>query len=136
MELIRQVLAVSAVLLLLAASLWWLRRKGLARHFSGGSRKHALQAVERLMLGPQHSLHLVRLAGRGLLVGTSPAGCAGLERFEWASLESRLPAGDPEARWCPAGRRGPGDWRFFFNWPPGRLPPLRRPGSLPARRVR
>jgi flagellar biogenesis protein FliO len=97
MELIRQVLAVSAVLLLLAASLWWLRRKGLARHFSGGSRKHALQAVERLMLGPQHSLHLVRLAGRGLLVGTSPGGCAVLESFEWASLESRLPAGTPEA---------------------------------------
>ena len=98
MELIRQVFAVSAVLLLLAASLWWLRRKGIVRQGSGGSRKHALQAVERLMLGPQHSLHLVRLAGRGLLVGTSPAGCAVLESFAWDTLETRLPAGTPEAR--------------------------------------
>src|ERR1019366_5161189 len=98
MELIRQVLAVSAVLSLLAASLWWLRRKGLVRHSAGGSKTHALQTVERLMLGPQHSLHLVRLAGRGLLVGTSPGGCAVLESFEWTSLESRSPAGTPEAR--------------------------------------
>jgi|HubBroStandDraft_1064217.scaffolds.fasta_scaffold68098_3 flagellar biogenesis protein FliO len=98
MEVIRQVLAVGAVLLLLAASLWWLRRKGLVRHGSSGSRKNALQAVERLMLGPQHSLHLVRLAGRGLLVGTSPAGCAVLESFEWASLEPESPARTKEVR--------------------------------------
>jgi flagellar biogenesis protein FliO len=97
METIRQVFAVSAVLSLLAAALWWLRRKGLVRHGARGTRKHSLQAVERLMLGPQHSLHLVRLAGRGLLVGTSPAGCAVLESFEWASLETRLPAGTAEA---------------------------------------
>jgi flagellar biogenesis protein FliO len=98
MELIRQVLAVSAVLLLLAASLWWLRRKGIVRQGGGGSRKNALQAVERLMLGPQHSLHLVRLAGRGLLLGTSPSGCPVLESFEWSSLESRPAVETAEAR--------------------------------------
>jgi flagellar biosynthetic protein FliO len=98
MELTRQMLAVTAVLLLLATALWWLRRRGLVRLGPGSQRKQALQAVERLMLGPQHSLHLVRLAGRGLLVGTSPAGCTVLESFEWANLESRLPAGAPETR--------------------------------------
>ena len=98
MESIRQMLAVSAVLLLLAASLWWLRRKGVAGHFPRSSRQHTLQTVERLMLGPQHSLHLVRLAGRGMLVSTSPAGCAVLESFEWASLESRFSAGPRESR--------------------------------------
>jgi len=98
MEPIRQVLAVSAVLSLLAACLWWLRRKGLVRQGAGGPRKRALQSVERLTLGPQHSLHLVRLAGRGLLVGTSPAGCAVLENFEWTRLESRPAAGAAEAR--------------------------------------
>ena len=75
MELIRQVLTVSAALLPLAACLWWLRRQGRVRHGSGGSRKKARQAVERLSGGPQHSLHLVRLAGHSPLVGTSPAGC-------------------------------------------------------------
>lgn len=98
MELIRQVMAVSSVLLLLGASLWWLRRKGLAQYGkrpSSGARKRTLESVERLALGPQHSLHLVRLAGRALLVGTSPTGCAVLESFEWASVES---AGTPEVR--------------------------------------
>ena len=67
MEAMRQVWAVSAVLAVLAASLWWLRRKGLAR-FRPRGRKPTILAVERLTLGPQHALHLVRLAGRGLLV--------------------------------------------------------------------
>lgn len=92
----RQVLAVSGTMLLLAAFLWWLRRKGVGRPGSRGSHAHDLQAVERLMLGPQHSLHLVRVAGRGLLVGTSPAGCAVLESFAWASLETRRTGVSPE----------------------------------------
>jgi flagellar biogenesis protein FliO len=101
MDPIRQVLTVSAVFSLLAAALWWLRRKGLVRlgaRGSRGSRQQALQAVERIVLGPQHSLHLVRLAERGLLLGTSPAGCAVLESFEWASLKSPLPAAAREVR--------------------------------------
>ena len=95
MEPIRQVCAVSVVLSALAASLWWLRRKGLARYGRRAARRRTLQAVERLPLGPQHALHLVRLAGRGLLVGTSPAGCAVLESFAWPAPE--LPAGAAEA---------------------------------------
>ena len=98
MDAIRQAVAVSVVLSLLAAALWWLRRKGLARYGPAGSRTHSLRAVERLMLGPQHSLHLVRLAGRGLLVSTSPAGCALLDSFDWVSLESRPSAGGQEVR--------------------------------------
>lgn len=98
MEPIRQALGVSAVLLLLASALWWLRRKGVLRYGARGPRKHAFQTVDRLMLGPQHSLHLVRLAGRGLLVGTSPAGCAVLERFDWASLESQTSPTPGEGR--------------------------------------
>jgi len=96
MEPIRQVWAVSVVLSLLAGSLWWLRRKGLARYVPRGRGRETLQAVERLSLGPQHALHLVRLAGRGLLVGTSPAGCAVLESFEWPNPEP--PATGTEAR--------------------------------------
>lgn len=87
MELIREGLAVGVVLLLLSGSLWWMRRKGIAGRLAGGPRRRTLQAVERLMLGPQHSLHLVRLAGRGLLVATSPTGSSVLESFEWDSLE-------------------------------------------------
>ena len=87
MELIRELAAVGGVLLLLGAVLWWLRRKGVAQSGGGGGRVRSLQVVERAALAPQHSLCLVRLAGRGLLVGVSPAGSTVLERFEWDSLE-------------------------------------------------
>jgi flagellar biosynthetic protein FliO len=96
MELIRQMLAIGGVLTLLAASLWWLRRKGLAGYamrLPRGVRQRNLEAVERLPLGPQHSLHLVRLAGRGLLVGISPAGCTVLESFDWTQVDSVRRAG-------------------------------------------
>jgi flagellar biogenesis protein FliO len=91
MESIRQVMAISGVLLLLGAALWWLRRKGLAQYGgrpSTGARKRNLESVERLALGPQHSLHLVRMAGRALLVATSPTGCAVVESTEWSAIES------------------------------------------------
>jgi len=88
MDGIRQVLAVLVVLGLLAAALCWLQRRGLARlRNPRGSRKGALIAADRLVLGPQHSLHLVHVAGRALLVSTSPAGCRLIESFDWASLE-------------------------------------------------
>jgi len=89
---IHQVLAIGMILSLLAGSLWWLRRKGLVRYGSRSGQTQVLQSVERIALGPQHSLHLVRLAGRGLLVGISPAGCVLLESCEWGTLETRRPA--------------------------------------------
>lgn len=40
-----------------------------------------IERLERLVLSPHHSLHLVRVAGRALLVGVSPAGIQVLERI-------------------------------------------------------
>ena len=78
MEAAQQMLAVVAVLGLLGGALWWLRRKGLAsfavRNTARGTRR--MQAIERLALTPQHSLHLVRVGERVLLVAVSPGGCA------------------------------------------------------------
>ena len=82
MEWSEQLLAVTAVLGLLCASLWFLKRKGWART---GFRRSArpgqprLEVIDRLSLTPQHSVHLVRLADRTLLVGLSPQGCNLLE---------------------------------------------------------
>ena len=82
MEWTEQLLAVIVVLGLLCGSLWLLKRKGLART---GFRRSArpgqprLEVIDRLALTPQHSLHLVRLADRTLLVGLSPQGCNLLE---------------------------------------------------------
>lgn len=78
----REVLAVCGVLLMLGAAAAWLRR----RRPAGGARR--LAAVERLPLSPHHTLFLVRVAGRGLLIGVSPAGCAVLEAGEWSRFET------------------------------------------------
>ncbi len=72
-----QILAVVFVLGLLAGVLWLARRRsglpliGRPRR-SGG--EAALTVVGRLPLTPHHSLHLVRVGGRTILVGTHPAG--------------------------------------------------------------
>jgi flagellar biogenesis protein FliO len=88
MDFIPQFTAVGAVLSLLGLTLWWLRRRGFAAvtvKRSGGRR---LACLERLPLSPQHTLHLVRVGSRLLLVSSSPAGCSVVERVQAAELES------------------------------------------------
>lgn len=95
MEIVGQFTAVVAVLALATAISWWLRRRG----FSGSllPRKAAgrrLESVGRLPLGPQQTLHLVRLGERALLVASSPSGCALLETMPWREIEN---TGEPLA---------------------------------------
>jgi flagellar biogenesis protein FliO len=80
MEMMQPLLAVLGVFLLLGASLWWLRHKGLAQFTAGSSRAgRRLELLERLALTPQHSLHLVRVDGRTILIALSPSGCGLVE---------------------------------------------------------
>jgi flagellar biosynthetic protein FliO len=76
MELIEQMIAVAVVLSLLGVTLWVLRRRGFAAlalaHRSGGRR---MECVERLPLGPQQMLYLVRIEDSELLLASSPSGC-------------------------------------------------------------
>jgi flagellar biosynthetic protein FliO len=88
MDLMRQVTAVMTVLALLGALLWVLRRRGCLTRRPPGRR---LETVERLPLTPQHSVCLVRLAGRGILLGLSPSGCTVLESGEWSRYEPARP---------------------------------------------
>jgi hypothetical protein len=44
-----------------------------------GGRPQRMQVLERLALSPQHSLHLVTVDGRTVLVAASPGGCQLLE---------------------------------------------------------
>jgi flagellar biogenesis protein FliO len=88
MELIQQTGAVVAVLALLLLTLWWLRKRGLAGVTLG--RKTAarrLESLERLALGPQHTLHLVRLGGSALLISSSSSGCALIHRAPWQEID-------------------------------------------------
>jgi len=82
MNLIEQLSMVLLVLALLAGVLWTLRNRGFAAfRFAGRQPSSAkrLQVIERLPLTPQHSLHLVRLADRVLLIGVAPSGCTLLD---------------------------------------------------------
>jgi len=84
MESIQQALSVVLVLGLLGGGLWWLRRRGMAQFAfktPGGGRRRTIQVIERTALTPQHSLHLVRVAGRTMLIAASPSGCSILEGF-------------------------------------------------------
>jgi hypothetical protein len=81
MDVLRQVFSVLLVFSLLGAVLWLLRRggkvsfRGLAWKRALGSTK-TMVAVERLSLTPQHTLHIVRIDGRDVLVLTHPQGCS------------------------------------------------------------
>ena len=82
METIPQLLAVCGVLALLLTTVLWLRKRGLATLALPGLRTtgtRKLELVERLSLTAQHSLHLVRVDNRTLLIGVSPTGCSLLE---------------------------------------------------------
>lgn len=86
MEMTDPMPAVAGVLAVLAAALWWLRKKGALRFRPHARRApRRLQAIERLALSPHHALHLVRLDDRAILVAQSPAGLALLEKPENAA---------------------------------------------------
>jgi flagellar biosynthetic protein FliO len=79
---LQQFVIVLAVLGLLCGALWVLKRKGWARTGLRRNREDGqprLEVIDRLPLTPNHSLHLVRLADRTLLIGLSPNGCNLLE---------------------------------------------------------
>lgn len=81
---IGQMAAVAGVLGLLAVTLWGLRRRGLGasvRPRRNGRR--VIENLERLPLGPQHTLHLIRLDKEILLVACSPGGCTVIANRAW-----------------------------------------------------
>jgi flagellar biogenesis protein FliO len=83
-----QVLAVALVAALLAAAMVWLSRRGFAGaagSLLGVRRPRRLEMLDRLSLTPQHSLHLVRLGNRTILLGRSPSGLALLDTAEGRS---------------------------------------------------
>jgi flagellar biosynthetic protein FliO len=88
MELINQVAAVVVVLGALGGMAWWLRRRGpLERPSFRKPAGRRLEILERLPLGPQQTLHLVRMGSKALLVAATPSGCALLDSIEVCALD-------------------------------------------------
>jgi len=82
MSLAQQMASVFGVLAMLIATVILLSKRGRMRinfGIGGSSRVRNMEVIERLPLTPQHSLHLVRMADRFLLLGVSPAGCSLLQ---------------------------------------------------------
>ncbi len=72
MEMFQQATAGVVVLAILVGALWFLKAR-LRLPLTRGPGKHsALQCIDRVALTPQHSLHLVRVGRKTLLVGVSP----------------------------------------------------------------
>jgi len=86
MDLLGQMASVGGVVVLLAVTLWWLRRRGFTAVVPRRGNRHWLETVERLPLGPQHSLHLIRLGEQALVVACSPAGCTVVATRNWREL--------------------------------------------------
>ncbi len=90
---LQQILAALLVLALLMATLWLLRRKGLASvHMtlpkrSGAARQ--IDVIERMSLTAHHSLHLVRVHDRTILIGVSPSGCRRIASFRDSAGDAR-----------------------------------------------
>ena len=72
------------------------------------AKPRSMEVLERLSLTPQHSLHLLRVGDRQLVVATYPQGCSVLtaEHAGTATVEAELPS--PPVR-EPDGAANPGD---------------------------
>ena len=94
MDVMRQVAGIALTLGLLAAALWWLRKKGVTQ-WQGRRGAHLIEVIESRGLGPGHTLHLVRVADRCMALATHGAGCTLLEARPWNELRQ---AAAPEVR--------------------------------------
>jgi len=95
-DFIPQLLAVIAVFSLLGMTMWWLKKKGLLQvpsssfaSIKSGRPRGILQRVETVRLSPTHSLNLVRMGDRAVLIGTSSAGFYLVESSSWKALKAQ-----------------------------------------------
>jgi flagellar biosynthetic protein FliO len=94
MEILQQLLAVGLVLGALGALVWALKRRGWVQsRIPSRDVQTQLEVIGRLTLTPQHSVHLIRMADRVLLVGLSPGGCNVLETAPAANISGVNPPG-------------------------------------------
>jgi flagellar biogenesis protein FliO len=78
MDLIQPLAAIVLVAALLGGALFLLKKRGGAP--LPGLRR--LEVIERVSLGPQHALHLVRAGDRLVLIATAPSSCQVLDYGE------------------------------------------------------
>ena len=78
MDALQPIAAICLVLALLGGALFLLKKRGAASfHLPrlASSAPRRMEVLERVTLGPQHALHLVRVGDRSLLIATAPSAC-------------------------------------------------------------
>lgn len=92
----QQLLAVLFVLLAVWGAVVFLRTKGFAIATSSLRQRkeaHPIEQLDRMRLTPQHSIHLLRINERSLLIGVHPHGITILQGDERPSGRDVLPRG-------------------------------------------
>ncbi len=79
MAALQQIAAIVFVFSILGVALWWLRGKKLVAFGPARSGTAKLQVIDRVRLTPQHSVHLLRVGKRDLVVAVYASGCTLLE---------------------------------------------------------
>jgi flagellar biogenesis protein FliO len=92
-EWLRALLSIAAVLALAAALRCWIAPPAWwrGRRRPAGRGEGRLETLDRVVLSPQHTLHLVRVGDRALLIGSHPAGCSLLESLPAEALRAAAP---------------------------------------------
>jgi flagellar biogenesis protein FliO len=96
-DLLPQLSGILAVFALLGFTLWFVKKKGALRTTTflpfrwGAMRARAderlLERIDGLQLSPTHSLSLIRMADRAILIGVSPGGFCLIESSPWKPLQ-------------------------------------------------
>jgi Flagellar biosynthesis protein, FliO len=96
MDLYPRMWGILAVFALLAFTLWCLKKKGTIRmaavfpvRWSGQGQRgeeRLLERIDGLRLSPTHSLSLIRMADRAILIGISPGGFCLVESTPWKPI--------------------------------------------------
>jgi flagellar biogenesis protein FliO len=94
MELTEQIAMVLVVFTLLGGLLWLLKKRGVAslplvRRRTTAVRQ--MEVLERVPLTPQHAIHLVRVSGKVVLIGTAPSSCTILDATLPETFAASLP---------------------------------------------
>ena len=89
MDLVRESFGITLVFALLWAALWFLRKKGWlqpGRSLRRPAGEQTIEVTDRIRLTPQHSVHVLRVLDRRLVVGVHASGFTLL-----CSLEAEAP---------------------------------------------
>ena len=78
MEFVQQIAGVILVFGLLGVLVWFAKGRSFTLPVRS-SRPRRMEILERLVLSPQHSVHLINVDGRTILIGVSPGSCQKLD---------------------------------------------------------